>query len=114
MEEGDEAALRVARDAGLAELDGDFAFVAEWHIGGEFMAPEKIARLQRIAGVTWLRTIDDRLGLSWEESARQPQSHAALPAVEHLLSAKPGPIIEPDAAPLAPPHPPGFPLKPPP
>ena len=73
MAGGDERALRAARDARLAELDDDFAFVAECNIGGEFMAPERIARVQRIAGITWQRTLDDRLGLSWEESARHPQ-----------------------------------------
>src|SRR5207244_3466418 len=63
---GDEAALRCARDEHLAKLDEDFAFVAECNIGGEFMAPEKIARLAEIAAITWQRTLDDRLGLSWE------------------------------------------------
>ena len=36
-------------DARWRELDDDFAFVADCNEGGEFMAPEKIARLQRIA-----------------------------------------------------------------
>ena len=91
MAGGDEAALRAARDARLAELDDDFAFVAECNIGSEFMAPDKIARLERIAAITWQRTLDDRLGLSWEESARQPQTRATLPAEEHLLADKPEP-----------------------
>jgi HD-GYP domain-containing protein (c-di-GMP phosphodiesterase class II) len=114
MEGGDEPALRAARDARIAELDDDFAFVAECNIGGEFMAPEKIARVQRIAGATWQRTLDDRLGLSWEESARQPAAPQALPATEHLLSDKPGQIIQHDAAPLHVDNPWGFILKPPP
>jgi len=114
MAGGDEPALRSARDARLAELDDDFAYVAECNIGGEFMAPEKIARLQRIAGVAWQRTLDDRLGLSWEESARQPQTRESLPATEHLLADKPGHIIEHDGAPLAPDNPWGFVVKPPP
>ena len=114
MAGGDEPALRAARDARLAELDDDFAFVAECNIGSEFMDPEKIARLQRIAGVTWLRTLDDRLGLSWEESARQPQTRESLPATEHLLADKPSHIIEHDTAPLAPDNPWGFVVKPPP
>src|SRR6266702_4555194 len=113
MAGGDEPALRSARDARLAELDDDFAFVAECNIGGEFMAPEKIARLERIAGVTWQRTLDDRLGLSWEESARRPQTRMSLPATEHLLADKPSQIIEHDAAPLAPDNPWGFVIKPP-
>jgi HD-GYP domain-containing protein (c-di-GMP phosphodiesterase class II) len=109
---GDEPVLREVRDTRLAELDDDFAFVAECNIGGEFMAPERIARLQRIAGVTWTRTLDDRLGLSWEESARQP-ARRDLPAVENLLADKQSHIIEHDAAPLAVDNPWGFILKPP-
>lgn len=108
----DEAALCAERDARLAELDDDFAFIAECNIGSEFMAPEKIARVQRIAAVTWQRTLDDRLGLSWDESARQP-SACGLPAVEHLLADKPSHIVEHDAAPLALDNPWGFILKPP-
>ena len=111
---GDEPALAAARDAHLAQLDDDFAFVAECNIGGEFMAPEKIARLHRIAAVTWRRTLDDRLGLSWEESARHPQTPQTLPAVEHLLADRPDHISEHDAAPLALDNPWGFVIKPPP
>jgi HD-GYP domain-containing protein (c-di-GMP phosphodiesterase class II) len=110
---GDEAALRAARDRRLAELDDDFTFVAECNIGGEFMAPDKIARLQRIAEVTWQRTLDDRLGLSWEESARQPPDAEALPATEHLLADKPAHIIPHDSPPLAPDNPWGFVIRPP-
>jgi HD-GYP domain-containing protein (c-di-GMP phosphodiesterase class II) len=109
---GAEPTLRAARDVRLAQLDDDFAFVAECNVGGEFMAPEKIARLQRIAGVTWLRTLDDSLGMSWEESARQPRTREPLPAREYLLADKPGHIIAHDAAPLAPDNPWGFVIKP--
>jgi HD-GYP domain-containing protein (c-di-GMP phosphodiesterase class II) len=111
---GDEPAQRAARDARLGELDDDFAFVAECNIGGEFMDPEKIARLKRIAGVTWQRTLDDRLGLSWEESARQPQTRDTLPETEHLLADKPSHIMAHDIEPLAPDNPWGFIITPPP
>ena len=111
---GDEAALRAARDARLVELDDDFAFVGECNIGGEAMAPEKVARLERIAAVTWQRTLDDRLGLSWEESARQPERKETLPVVEHLLADKPAHLLAHDAAPLTPDNPWGFVIKPPP
>ena len=114
MAGGDEAALRAARDARLGELDDDFAFVAECNIGGEFMAPEKIARVERIAGITWQRTLDDRLGLSWEESARYPQRREELPVTEQLLADKPSHIIEHDTVPLGLDNPWGFILKPPP
>jgi len=110
---GDEPALRAARDARQARLDGDFAFVAECNMGGEFMAPEKIARLRGIAEITWLRTLDDRLGLSWEESARQPQIRERLPVVEHLLADQPSHIMEHDVAPIPPDNRWGFVIKPP-
>jgi HD-GYP domain-containing protein (c-di-GMP phosphodiesterase class II) len=85
---GDEPSLRAARDLRLAQLDDDFAFVAQCNVGGEFMADDKIARLGRIAEITWLRTLDDTIGLSSEELARLPDHPAALPAVEHLLADK--------------------------
>ena len=40
---GDEATLRARRDERLAQLDADFAFLAECNVGGEFLAPDKIA-----------------------------------------------------------------------
>ncbi len=75
------------------ELDDDFAFVAECNVGGEYMADEKIARLQAIAEKTWKRTIDDNLGLSWEELNRKPNNNKtgkndSLPAEEKLLADK--------------------------
>jgi hypothetical protein len=83
-------------------------------MGGEFMAPEKIARLRRIAETTWLRTLDDTLGVSWEERARQPQTRETLPVMEHLLADKPGHVIEHDSAPIPPDNRWGFVIKPPP
>ena len=71
----------------LAQLDDDFAFIAGCNEGGEFMAPEKLERLRSIAARTWLRTLDDRLGISHEEHKRKSREPAApLPAVEPLLA----------------------------
>jgi HD-GYP domain-containing protein (c-di-GMP phosphodiesterase class II) len=70
------------------QLDDDFAFVAECNVGGEFMADEKINRLQQIAQLTWLRTIDDNLGLSWEELNRKAGDEKQLPVEERLLADK--------------------------
>jgi HD-GYP domain-containing protein (c-di-GMP phosphodiesterase class II) len=70
------------------ELDDDFAFIAECNVGGEFMADEKIERLQAIAEKTWKRTIDDNLGLSWEELNRKQNGNDSLPAEEKLLADK--------------------------
>ncbi|MGY6038321.1 HD domain-containing phosphohydrolase [Aeromonas sp. AE23HZ002T15] len=70
-------------------LDEEFAFVAECNLGGEWMAPEKLARLNAIAGRTWLRTLDDRLGVSREELRRHPDGEdPALPCLEPLLADK--------------------------
>ena len=110
---GNEAALRALRDRRLAELDDDFAFVCECNIGGESMSPDAAARLERIAATTWLRTLDDGLGLSWEEERRRPAARAALPVLERLVADKPEHIIPHDQAPLAPDNPWGFAVTPP-
>lgn len=74
------------------EIDDDFAFIAACNVGGEFMAEERIERLQQIAKKTWQRTLDDRLGVSWEEARRKQQDEAAqnsrLPVTENILSDK--------------------------
>jgi len=81
--------------AELKQLDEDFAFIASCNEGGEFMAPEKVERLNAIAARTWLRTLDDRLGISHEEKERKDrQAAAALPAVEPLLADKPEHLFE--------------------
>ena len=77
------------------ELDAEFQFVALCNEGGESMAPEKIERIKRIAQRTWLRTLDDRVGLSQEERARTANVPASsLPAVEQLLADKPEHVTE--------------------
>lgn len=77
-----------------AQLIDDFAFVAQCNLGGEFMAPEHIERIRKIAGQTWLRHFDDRLGLSHEEMRRyESMPVSGLPAVENLLADKPWHII---------------------
>lgn len=81
--------------ATLQQLDADFAFIAECNEGGEFMAPERQARLQEIAARTWTRTLDDRIGISHEEAERKARAPAApLPAVEPLLADKPEHLFE--------------------
>jgi hypothetical protein len=92
---GDRSALQAAFEKELQQLDDDFAFVAECNQGGEFMAPEKAERLQRIAGYTWTRTLDDRLGVSWEELQRKEKTAAVpLPVQEKLLDNKEEHLIE--------------------
>jgi HD-GYP domain-containing protein (c-di-GMP phosphodiesterase class II) len=76
-------------DQKLAQLDDDFAFVANCNEGGEFMAPEKLARLNEIASKTWQRTISDRIGISWEEGLRKQRvADPGLPVEEPLIADK--------------------------
>lgn len=78
-----------------AQLDDDFAFVATSNEGGEFMAADKIERLKSISARTWLRTLDDRIGLSHEDRERKERAPAPdLPTVEPLLADKPEHLIE--------------------
>lgn len=75
-------------------LDDEFAFVARCNIGGESMSDEAQARLQRIAGHTWTRTLDDRLGLSHEDAQRKAREPSpVLPVKEHLLADKPEHVV---------------------
>ncbi len=85
---------KAMRDAAQAVLREDFAFVAASNVGGEFMSEEAIARIRTIAGRTWLRHFDDRLGLSVEE-LRQLDGAAArpLPAQETLLADRPEHVV---------------------
>lgn len=68
-------------------LDEEFSFVAECNMGGEFMDQEKIDRLSQIATRCWMRTLNDRIGISWEELQRKERIPApSLPVQEQLLA----------------------------
>ncbi|WP_236197121.1 HD domain-containing phosphohydrolase [Pseudomonas glycinae] len=92
---GEAQRLAELRDATLTALDDDFAFVAHCNLGSEAMAEADLQRLQGIARRTWTRTLDDRLGLSWEENRRQARTPAPpLPVTEPLLADKPEHLLE--------------------
>jgi hypothetical protein len=92
---GDEQQLGQLRNAQLTDLDNDFAFIARINLGGEAMAEADLQRLRTIAQRTWTRTLDDRLGVSWEEKQRQERTPAAaLPVTESLLADKPEHLFE--------------------
>ncbi len=92
---GEASDLEAERDSALAALDDDFAFVAQCNLGGERMEAEDLQRLARIAQRSWLRTLDDRLGVSWEEAQRLARSPAPeLPVREPLLADRPEHLIE--------------------
>ncbi|MBT5012890.1 MAG: GAF domain-containing protein, partial [Rhodospirillaceae bacterium] len=107
---GDEAALKQILDDRLAQLDEDFVFLAKANIGGEFFSDEDLERVQKIATETWVRTLDDRIGVSHEELKRMEAEPAkTLPAVEPLLADRPEHIIVRDAAnKISPDNPLGF------
>jgi hypothetical protein len=107
--------LRADVAARQATLDDEFAFVATCNVGGEFMAPEKIDRLKELAGRRWLRTLDDRMGVSEQELlSKQGVPAQPLPVLEQLLADKPEhitPRAERDS--IAPDNPWGFRITPP-
>ncbi len=79
----------------LRALDDDFAFVAGCNIGGEFMDDAALERLEAIGKRSWLRTLDNRLGVSRDELARMEHAPAEpLPAREPLLRDAPEHIIK--------------------
>ena len=83
-----------ALDALLADqhrrLDEDYHFLARCNEGGEFLDPASIERLQQIGARTWQRTLDDRIGISYEERQRKEVTPApALPVTETVLADKP-------------------------
>jgi len=92
---GEAGSARAAAAAAPAQaaLDEDFAFVAATNLGGETLAPEALARLQRVAARRWQRTLDDSLGLSADEAGRQPRPRPALPATEALLQDRPEHLV---------------------
>jgi hypothetical protein len=94
---GDTDRAKAVCEARKAQLLDDFRFIAECNIGSEELPPEKIERLRRIAKTTWLRHIDDRLGLSHAEVERFSDLRSpALPAVENVLADKPRHVIPRD------------------
>ncbi|MBT2341466.1 MULTISPECIES: HD domain-containing phosphohydrolase [Pseudomonas] len=100
---GEPSSLARRRDATLAGLDEDFAFVARCNLGSEAMADADLQRLQAIARRPWRRTLDDRLGVSWEENRRQARTPPpTLPVTEPLLADKPEHLFERHEAELIP------------
>ena len=107
---GEDQLLTPVRDACLAALDDDFTFVAQCNLGGEAMEEADLERLNGISRRTWSRTLDDRLGVSWEENKRQSAQEApSLPVTEHLLTDKPEHLFaRPESEVIGPDNPWGF------
>ncbi|MFQ3230329.1 MAG: HD-GYP domain-containing protein (c-di-GMP phosphodiesterase class II) [Reinekea sp.] len=82
------ADLEATKEKQLAQLDDEFEFVASCNVGSEFMSNEKKVRLAGISQRTWIRTLNDQLGLSWAELERKPKPPQSLPVIENLLANK--------------------------
>jgi len=92
---GDRETLRQVLQAEWTRLDDDFTFVAACNEGGESLGADKLERLGQIARRTWMRTLDDRIGISWEEKLRKDRTPSAvLPVEEKLLDDKAEHLIE--------------------
>ncbi|WP_283150535.1 HD domain-containing phosphohydrolase [Silvimonas soli] len=91
---GDAQTLSATREQLLHTLDEEFTFVARCNEGGEVMAKEDIERLYQIGQRTWQRTLDDRIGISYEEHERKSRMPASLlPASMPLLADAPDQVI---------------------
>lgn len=74
----------------LSQLDDDFSFIAQVNLGGEFLDESKQARIDSLSQKTWIRTLDDRIGISHEELERKNRVPASpLPTQEPLLADRP-------------------------
>ena len=94
-EGGDAAKLRADYEGACASLDSDFAFVAGCNVGDEPLDAAAVDRLEAIGRRTWQRTLDDCLGVSWEERGRMARRDPSpLPVTERLLADKLEHIVE--------------------
>ncbi|MFC6855839.1 GAF and HD-GYP domain-containing protein [Marivibrio halodurans] len=69
----------------VAELEEEYAFVADANVGGEFMNDADVDRLKAIGGRTWTRHFDKARGLSPVEAMRAKANPPAKPPVEEPL-----------------------------
>ncbi|MCP4899656.1 MAG: GAF domain-containing protein [bacterium] len=94
-------ATRTRLQERLHQIADDWQFVAECNLGETFMDEDRRRRLEQIASQTWVRHLDDRVGLSHEElrrKERQPQQD--LPVTETLLADRAEHIIERPGSPF--------------
>ncbi|THB76113.1 MAG: HD domain-containing protein [Desulfobulbaceae bacterium] len=72
------------------EIIADFEFIAACNIGAESMTDEDIERIKVISARTWMRNLDDRIGISAEESSRKTAHPApTLPVEENIIADQP-------------------------
>lgn len=86
LEGADKRQTRIHCEQLQRTLESEFAFVAECNLGSEFMADDKIARLEKLAQRTWLRTLPDDIGISHQEKVKKIAQK--LPVIETVLTNK--------------------------
>ncbi|WP_142847892.1 HD family phosphohydrolase [Telmatospirillum sp. J64-1] len=67
---GDAEALKAGLETHLAELEADCTFLRTINIGGEFMAPDKLERLNRIAALRWTSPDGEEAPLLTEDEVK--------------------------------------------
>jgi len=71
----------------IQQIEADFAFIAKCNLGESYIDDDMKARIEAISQQTWLRFLDDELGLSPAELAQKDRtSPITLPVMEPLLS----------------------------
>ncbi len=71
----------------IQQIEADFAFIAQCNLGENFIDDDTIARIESISQQTWLRFLDDELGLSPAELAQKNRPNPiTLPIMEPVLS----------------------------
>ncbi len=94
LDGADPVVARTALAAAWRDLDEDFYFIAACNEGKEYTSPEEMLRIAQISRRRWLRTLDNRAGVSTAERERMEQSQATgLPAPEFALSDRPEHVI---------------------
>lgn len=94
LEGGNRDLLLKELETELQNLDQEYLFIASCNEGGEYLAPEKIDKIKKIATRTWERTLDDTIGISHEEKKKLKHRKKTLPYLENLLADKSEHIIE--------------------
>ncbi|HEX3596722.1 MAG TPA: HD domain-containing phosphohydrolase [Polyangiaceae bacterium] len=81
----DRDALRVAYEQKLAELSAELALIEKSNVGGEFLEPEKQAKISEIGGRALLQNGESRPLLSPDEVKNLTISRGTLTAEERLV-----------------------------
>ena len=108
---GDPDVLNEALEQELAQIDDEFAFVAQMNQGSEFMDAGAKERLAQVAQRKITRTLSNREGVSFAEQKRMARIKAPeLPVLEPILEDRPDHLVDWDFKPysLDPDNPYGF------